>query len=279
MSRVRPRSKSLVRTYPSSCLRRGALVGIGAGRSTAPGSAAGGLNARLGGAAGVAGLVRAGVWSARSVAAAGRTSRVPSLPTPRGCGAARGPRSRSALRALDALPGRGRRHGGMTTPCALPSPAASAARLPTAAQGHPAAPPVAVDGQPRSAIYVLEFSRPLAHARHYIGIALDGDVERRLSEHFAIEACQRAGAHLPSHRGSPLVCAVLRAGIGVELVAVIVGDRGLERRLHNRHGTRVCPRCVAARPRVRQLRLGLTAGEAHGADGEHVGPGGYERVA
>lgn len=97
------------------------------------------------------------------------------------------------------------------------------------------------DRQPM--VYLLHFARPYHHARHYIGVALDGDAHRRLAE------------HLTGH-GSPLVRAVVAAGIRVELVFTVPGDRALERKLHNRHGTRVCPRCKAQRPpRPRQYRL------------------------
>ena len=99
-------------------------------------------------------------------------------------------------------------------------------------------------------VYLLCFSRPFhgangrhPGARHYAGIALDGDVERRLAEHL-------------SGHGSPLVRAVVAAGIRVDLVLTVPGDRGLERRFHNAHGTRVCPRCRSQRPpRPLQIRL------------------------
>ena len=92
-------------------------------------------------------------------------------------------------------------------------------------------------------VYLLHFERPYWHARHYLGIALDGDPQRRLQEHL-------------SGQGSPLVRAVVAAGIGVDLVLTMPGDRALERRWHNRHGTRVCPRCASQRPpRPRQLKL------------------------
>jgi len=101
----------------------------------------------------------------------------------------------------------------------------------------------------RAVVYVLYFERPFhgangrhPGARHYIVIALDGDPERRFADHL--------GGH-----GSPLVRAVVAAGIGVDLVLAVPGDRTLERKWHNRHGTRVCPRCRAQRPpRPRQLR-------------------------
>ena len=104
-------------------------------------------------------------------------------------------------------------------------------------------------------VYVLHLSAPLAHARGYVGWA--ADIARRVSEHLDVQACARAGYHLPNHRGSPLVCAAIRAGREVQVAQVYLGgDRGLERRLHNRHHPRVCGECRAQRPpRPRQLRL------------------------
>jgi hypothetical protein len=97
-------------------------------------------------------------------------------------------------------------------------------------------------------VYLLCIQPAYFHARHYIGIALDGDVRRRVAEHLA-------GA------GSPLIRAAVAAGRTVDLVLSVPGDRGLERRWHNRHGTRVCPRCRSQRPpRPRQLRLPIRTG-------------------
>jgi hypothetical protein len=84
--------------------------------------------------------------------------------------------------------------------------------------------------QSESVIYVLHFERAYHHAKHYIGIALDGDVNRRAFEHV-------------TGVGSPLVKAVVGAGIEVFLTLTVNGDRGTERRMHNRHGTEVCPKC------------------------------------
>jgi hypothetical protein len=95
------------------------------------------------------------------------------------------------------------------------------------------------------AIYVLCFGgRRYHHAGHYVGWAADGDAQRRLQEHL-------------SGKGSPLVRAVVAAGLPVDLVLSRPGTRVDERRLHNRHGTRVCPRCAPARRRRagQQLRL------------------------
>jgi hypothetical protein len=86
-------------------------------------------------------------------------------------------------------------------------------------------------------VYVLHFEPAIHHARHYIGIAWDGNVARRLQEH-------------ASGRGSALVFAAYAAGCRVTITADRPGDLGLERRMHNRHGTRVCPVCV---PRLRYL--------------------------
>ena len=88
---------------------------------------------------------------------------------------------------------------------------------------------------PEPVIYVLHFGRPYHHARHDVGIALDGDVRRRMREHLR-------------GQGSPLVRAVAAAGIDIHLVLQVLGDRGLERKMHNRHGTRICPLCRSQRP-------------------------------
>ena len=104
-------------------------------------------------------------------------------------------------------------------------------------------------------VYVIHFSAPLAHARGYVGWA--ADIARRVAEHLDVEACARAGFHVASHRGSPLICAAIRAGRSVQVAQVYPGgDRGLERRLHNRHHPRVCSLCRSQRPpRPRQLPM------------------------
>ena len=92
---------------------------------------------------------------------------------------------------------------------------------------------------PLGSVYVLHFASPYHHVRHYIGFAADSNATRRLHEHL-------------TGQGSPLVAAAVAAGIAVEL-AEWPGTRADERKAHNAHGTRVCPRC--RRPRSRQLRL------------------------
>jgi len=103
--------------------------------------------------------------------------------------------------------------------------------------------------------YVLHLSEPLAHARGYVDWA--AGIARRVAEHLDVEACRRAGFHVASHRGSPLVCAAVRAGRSVLVAQIYLGgDRGLERRLHNKHHPRICTLCRSQRPpRPRQLRL------------------------
>lgn len=74
-------------------------------------------------------------------------------------------------------------------------------------------------------IYLLHFDKPYLHAKHYLGWT--SSIEERLEQH-------RSG------RGSPLVKA---AGAFV-LARVWVGDRHLERRLHNRKDSpKMCPIC------------------------------------
>ena len=107
-------------------------------------------------------------------------------------------------------------------------------------------------------VYVIHFDRPLAHARGYVGWSID--IARRVTEHLDVEACRQAGFHVATHRGSPLVCAAVRAGRSVQVAQIYPGgDRGLERRLHNRHHPRICPTCRSQRPpRPRQYRLPFT---------------------
>jgi hypothetical protein len=82
-------------------------------------------------------------------------------------------------------------------------------------------------------VYVLHFDRPVSHARHYIGWAIRGGLERRIGEH-------RSG----NGKSSPLVRALLANGGDFQVAAVIDGDRFLERRMKNqKNGSRHCPIC------------------------------------
>lgn len=82
-----------------------------------------------------------------------------------------------------------------------------------------------------SSLYLLHFSEPLAHARHYFGFCAEDDPSARVAKHLA-------------GKGSPLVKAALAAGITVTLAWTINGDRNFERRIKNRGSLcRWCPAC------------------------------------
>ena len=82
-------------------------------------------------------------------------------------------------------------------------------------------------------VYLLHFSEPFHHARHYIGWTSHGNTEARLEQHL-------------SGLGSPLVQAVHNRGIVVVVARVWSNrTRRYERRLHNRkNARRECPMCV-----------------------------------
>jgi hypothetical protein len=97
-----------------------------------------------------------------------------------------------------------------------------------------------------SGVYLVHLDEPYFHARHYVGYA--DDIARRIETHH-------------KGRGSPLLAAATAAGIGWVVVQIWPGgDRRFERKLHNRHGSRLCPEpeCRAEQRRRRlQLRLPL----------------------
>jgi predicted GIY-YIG superfamily endonuclease len=83
-------------------------------------------------------------------------------------------------------------------------------------------------GQPGTC-YLLHFSQPYKHARHYSGTA--ADLQARLAEH-------QAG------RGSRLLAVVKAAGITWTLARTWPGGRARERQLKNQGGaSRRCPEC------------------------------------
>lgn len=88
-------------------------------------------------------------------------------------------------------------------------------------------------------VYLLHFTKPFHHARHYLGTA--ADVYQRLAEHV-------------SGAGSPLVRAVIGAGIDVELVRVWKrGGRTFERKLkRGKNVPRYCPVCRCERKAARR---------------------------
>lgn len=79
-------------------------------------------------------------------------------------------------------------------------------------------------------VYLLHFDEPYYHARHYIGYT--EDLPARLRTH-------RAG------NGSPLIRAVVEAGINIQLARIwIQKDRHYERRLKDQHeAPHFCPIC------------------------------------
>ncbi len=81
----------------------------------------------------------------------------------------------------------------------------------------------------RGTLYLLHFSQPYRHARHYSGFATDLDA--RLADH-------QAG------RGARLLQVAKAAGITWTLARTWPGDRTRERRLKNQGGaSRRCPEC------------------------------------
>ena len=86
-----------------------------------------------------------------------------------------------------------------------------------------------------STVYVLHFSEPYKHAKHYMGGAVDLDA--RLAEHGA-------------GHGARLTQVVKDAGITWTLARTWQGGRMRERQLKNRGGaSRCCPTCKAQRVR------------------------------
>lgn len=92
-------------------------------------------------------------------------------------------------------------------------------------------PPWATGHLGAGTVYLVCFTAPFSHARHYMGWAGPGNLDRRLAHHQA-----GTGANLLRHAA--------KAGVGWELARTWPGDRHLERRLKNRGGhARLCPRC------------------------------------
>jgi len=88
--------------------------------------------------------------------------------------------------------------------------------------------------RPPGTVYMLHFTAPFGHARHYVGWARDLDA--RITAH-------RDG------RGARLVAVITAAGIGFTVARTVPGDRTLERAIKRAGGaTRYCPICTP-RPR------------------------------
>lgn len=108
-------------------------------------------------------------------------------------------------------------------------------------------------------IYLLHFSRPFKHAKHYSGWTQD--LKARLALH-------------AQGRGAKLLAAVTAVGITWELADTIEGDRHLERRLKQHGAARRCPICRAqAKKEVTQMydknwRARAACREGQGVDPE-----------
>ena len=86
---------------------------------------------------------------------------------------------------------------------------------------------------PAGVCYLVHFSEPYRHARHYTGWT--ADLEARLAEH-------QAG------RGARLLQVIAQAGIGWTLARTWEGSRARERQLKRQGGaSRRCPICRAER--------------------------------
>jgi predicted GIY-YIG superfamily endonuclease len=79
-------------------------------------------------------------------------------------------------------------------------------------------------------IYLLHFSQPYQHARHYTGWTED--------------LLERLGTHASGH-GARLMIVIYHAGIGFTLVRTCEGTRRTERAIKNSGGAvRFCPLCT-----------------------------------
>jgi len=91
-------------------------------------------------------------------------------------------------------------------------------------------------------VYLLHFTEPYKHARHYVGVATH--VQRRLQHH-------RTGS------GARLLAAVAAAGIDFVVARTWRGGRKLERKIkRNEFGSTrlLCPVCSGKRRTLRVLR-------------------------
>jgi predicted GIY-YIG superfamily endonuclease len=83
-------------------------------------------------------------------------------------------------------------------------------------------------------VYLLHFSEPYRHARHYVG--------------FTNNLTARLEAHV-SGQGARLVQVVIEAGMTFQLARTWEGTRRDERRIKNRkEAPRLCPVCRKAQP-------------------------------
>jgi hypothetical protein len=91
-------------------------------------------------------------------------------------------------------------------------------------------------------VYILHFESNLHRAKHYVGYTKEDTIERRMHEH-------RSG------HGSPLVKAVLAAGIEIQIARVWDNEHGgtreLEHKIKNSHHTNnFCPICCGLKRKI-----------------------------
>lgn len=90
---------------------------------------------------------------------------------------------------------------------------------------------------PGGVVYLVHFTEPYRHARHYTGWT--ADLESRLAEHHA-------------GRGARLLQVISQAGIDWTLARTWLGTRARERQLKRQGGaSRRCPICRAEREQTR----------------------------
>ena len=83
-------------------------------------------------------------------------------------------------------------------------------------------------------VYMLHFSEPYKHARHYVG--------------FTEDLLARLDRHATGH-GANLITVIWQAGLGFTLTRICEGTRSTERAIKNEGGAvRYCPACTL-RPR------------------------------
>lgn len=92
--------------------------------------------------------------------------------------------------------------------------------------------------------YILHFSEPYKHAKHYIGWARD-------YEHLAA----RISAHLDNTSKQPLIEAAHAAGITFTVAVWTHYPRHMERKLKNAHARNVCPCCRGKTAHARQAEI------------------------
>lgn len=74
-------------------------------------------------------------------------------------------------------------------------------------------------------VYILEFDRPMHHAKYYIGYCNEGKLDARMHYH-------------RSKRGARITAAAVEQGIGFNVIYTFPGaDRNFERKLKNRKNT------------------------------------------